>query len=595
MQPKNKYDVPFWENMKYYLSLLKNYKALTLLGVIVVILIQIAKVGEQFIFKVIIDNGEKLTSGILSKGEFVDSLILLAIFFAGILFVKVVGAGLRIYAINRIDSRLMRDLKQKFFGHLIELSHKFHTGKKTGSLISRLSRGSRSVESITDVLLFTILPLLFRFVLVVSAFIYFDVSTGIALLVTSALFIWYSIWIQGKQQKSQILANRAEDIEKGMIGDVFSNIDTVKYFGKEKRIFAKYKRLSEITARKIEKFWDYFMWLDSGQNLILGSGTFFIFALPILGLLKGNLTIGTLAFIYTTYLTFVGLLFQFVHGYRRFRKSIVNFNDLYQYSKISNDIVDEKGAKAIKINEGKISFRSVDFSYNDNKLIKDLNLVIPKNSKVAIVGPSGSGKSTLVKLLFRLYDVNNGEIFIDDQNISKVKQESLRNEMSIVPQDAVLFDDTIYNNIKFSNPKATRKDVLKAIKFAQLDRFIKKLPAGADTIVGERGVKLSGGERQRVSIARAMLADNKILILDEATSALDSHLEAEIQKDLQKLMENRTSIVIAHRLSTVMDADIIIVVEDGKIIEAGTHGELLNRKSGLYKDLWSLQAGSFIG
>jgi len=595
MQPKNKYDVPFWENMKYYLSLLKNYKALTLLGVIVVILIQIAKVGEQFIFKVIIDNGEKLTSGILSKGEFVDSLILLAIFFAGILFVKVVGAGLRIYAINRIDSRLMRDLKQKFFGHLIELSHKFHTGKKTGSLISRLSRGSRSVESITDVLLFTILPLLFRFVLVVSAFIYFDVSTGIALLVTSALFIWYSIWIQGKQQKSQILANRAEDIEKGMIGDVFSNIDTVKYFGKEKRIFAKYKRLSEITARKIEKFWDYFMWLDSGQNLILGSGTFFIFALPILGLLKGNLTIGTLAFIYTTYLTFVGLLFQFVHGYRRFRKSIVNFNDLYQYSKISNDIVDEKGAKAIKINEGKISFRSVDFSYNDNKLIKDLNLVIPKNSKVAIVGPSGSGKSTLVKLLFRLYDVNNGEIFIDDQNISKVKQESLRNEMSIVPQDAVLFDDTIYNNIKFSNPKATRKDVLKAIKFAQLDRFIKKLPAGADTIVGERGVKLSGGERQRVSIARAMLADKKILILDEATSALDSHLEAEIQKDLQKLMENRTSIVIAHRLSTVMDADIIIVVEDGKIIEAGTHGELLNRKSGLYKDLWSLQAGSFIG
>jgi ATP-binding cassette, subfamily B, heavy metal transporter len=594
MHSKNKYDVPFWENMKYYFSLLKNYKGLTILGLITVLFVQIAKVGEQFIFKVIIDNGEKLSLGILSKGEFVDSLILLAIFFGIIFIVKVVGAWFRNYTISRLDSKLMRDLKQKFFGHLIELSHKFHSEKKTGSLISKIIRGSGSIETITDVFIFAILPLLFRFVLVVTAFVYFDIATGIALLLTSILFIWYSIWMQMKQQKAQIVANRSEDIEKGMIGDVFSNIDTVKYFGKEKRIFAKYKRLSENTSKRLKEFWDYYMWLDSGQNLILGIGTFFIFALPILRLLNGDLTLGTLAFIYSTYIIFVGVLFQFIHGYRGFRRSLINFNDLYQYSKISNDIIDAKDAKDIKINEGKISFRSIDFSYDNRKLIKDFNLVIPKNSKVAIVGPSGSGKSTLVKLLFRLYDLKNGNIFIDDQDISKVKQKSLRNEMSIVPQDAILFDDTIYNNIKFSNPKATRNDVIKAIKFAQLDKFVKKLPAGINTIVGERGVKLSGGERQRVSIARAVLADKKILVLDEATSALDSQLEFEIQKDLQKLMVGRTSIVIAHRLSTVMNADIIIVVENGKIVEAGTHGELLNRESGLYKKLWNLQAGSFI-
>ena len=590
---KEDYNVPIWENMKYYFGFLKEYKSVTILGVIVIMFIQLAAIGENFLFKAIIDNGEKLTSGLMTNASFVDSLVLLVIFFVIIFLVKVFGAWFRIYTTNNLDAKLMRDLKQRFFNHLIYLSHKFHSEKKTGSIISTISRGSRAIEIITDVIVFSVLPLLFRFSLVTASFIYFDLSTGIALLLTSILFVWYSVWMQGRQQDSQIEANYATDIEKGLIGDVFANIDTVKYFGKEKRIYAKYKRLSDNTCKKFLKFWGYFMWMDAGQSLILGVGTFFVFALPILGLLKGTLTIGTLAFIYTTYVTFVGLLFQFVHGYRGFKRGIVDFNDLYQYSKIVNDIQDVKGAENIKIRKGKISFRGVDFSYGNDSLIKDLNLVIPENSRVAIVGPSGSGKSTLVKLLFRLYDTDRGEIYIDDQDIAKVKQESLRNEMSIVPQDAILFDDSVYNNIKFSNPKATYNEVMRAIKFAQLDRLIKKLPKGVNTIVGERGVKLSGGERQRVSIARAVLADKKILVLDEATSALDSELEYEIQKDLEKLMKNRTSIVIAHRLSTVMKADIIIVVEKGKIVEAGTHGELLNRAKGLYKKLWNLQAGSF--
>ncbi len=587
------YKVNFWENMRYYFSLLSNYKLLAFFGLVVISIIQVANIGEKFLFKAVIDNAEKLSNGIMDSSQFVNSLLFLGILFAVIFIVRVIGAWFRIYVVNRLDANLMRDLKQRFFSHILYLSYKFHSEKKTGSLISRLLRASGAIERITDVIIFSVLPLVLRFSMVAAAFIYFDLKTGISLFLTSGLFIWYSVWVQLKQEKYHVLANKAEDKEKATIGDIFTNIETVKYFGKERRIIAKYNKLSDNSFKALIKFWDYYSWLDAGQNLILGIGTFFVFFFPLKSLLAGNMSLGTLAFIYTTYTTFVGLLFQFVHGIRGFRRGIIDFNDLYQYSKIENEIKDVPGAKPIKITKGKIVFRNVDFSYNNKKLIKDLNLVIPENSKVAIVGPSGAGKSTLIKLLFRLYDIDGGEILIDGQDIRKVKQESLRSEMSIVPQDAILFDDTIYNNIKFSNPKAGRRDVMRAIKFAQLDKLIARLPQKENTIVGERGVKLSGGERQRVSIARAMLANKKILVLDEATSALDSQLEAEIQKDLEKLMKNRTSIVIAHRLSTIMDADIIIVVDKGKIIEAGTHGELLNRRNGLYSKLWNLQAGSF--
>ncbi len=589
----SKYDVDFWENMKIYFRLLSKYKLLVFLGILVITLMELATLGEKFIFKAVIDNAEKFSSGSIGQAALMSALGTLVLFFAIILVTRVVGAWSRMEITNRLDSRTIKDMKQRFFDHLIYLSHKFHSDSKTGSLISRMIRGSYSIERITDVLVFSIVPLIIRFSAVAISFAYFSLKTGIVLIITSILFISYSIWVQRKQEKPQVIANKTEDREKANISDIFSNVDTVKYFGKEKQVIAKYSRLSNRTKNNFLKFWGYFSWMGAGQQLILGIGTFFMFYFPIMAFIEGTLTVGTLAFIYTTYVAFVGLLFQFVHGIRGFRRAVVDFNDLFRYAKIENDIKDVRGAKNINITKGKISFRNVDFSYEKERVIKDFNLTIPANSKVAIVGPSGSGKSTIVKLLFRLYDLDRGSIYIDDQDISKVKQESLRSEMSIVPQDAVLFDDTIYNNIKFSNPKATREEVFRAIKFAQLDELIKRLPLKENTIVGERGVKLSGGERQRVSIARAVLANKKVLVLDEATSALDSQIEAEIQAAMNSLTKGRTSIIIAHRLSTIMSADIIIVVDKGKIVEAGTHGELLNRGSGLYKKLWSLQAGSF--
>jgi ABC-type multidrug transport system fused ATPase/permease subunit len=289
----------------------------------------------------------------------------------------------------------------------------------------------------------------------------------------------------------------------------------------------------------------------------------------------------------------MGPLFGFVHGIRRFYISLGDFDSLFQYDKMKNSIKDKENAKPINIKKGEIEFKKINFTYHKKKTINNLSLVVPQNNRIALVGHSGSGKTTLVKLLYRFYDLDSGEILIDGKNINKFKQESLRSEMSVVTQEAILFDDTIFNNIAFSNPKATRTEVFNAMKFAQLDMFISGLPNKEKTLVGERGVKLSGGEKQRVSIARAILADKKVLVLDEATSALDSKTEQDIQIALEKLMKGRTSIIIAHRLSTIMHADKIVVMDKGKIAQIGNHSELI-KKRGIYKELWGLQKGGYI-
>jgi len=266
---------------------------------------------------------------------------------------------------------------------------------------------------------------------------------------------------------------------------------------------------------------------------------------------------------------------------------------LFEYNKIEQEVKDKSHAPTADITNGTIEIDNITFMYGQRKIFEDFSLNIPRNKKIALVGHSGSGKSTLVKLLYRLYDLDYGAIKIDGVDIRDVQQESLRSEMSIVPQECVLFDDTIYNNIAFSRPDASKEEVMNAIKFAQLDKIIMEFPNKDETIVGERGIKLSGGEKQRVSIARAILANKKILVLDEATSSLDSQTEHDIQLALEKLMKGRTTIIIAHRLSTIMKADKIIVLKKGKIAQSGTHAQLI-KKPGEYKKLWNLQKGGYI-
>lgn len=586
--------IDFKYNTRIYLGLLKNYVPL-IVGILAVILVlESIIVFYDYLFKLIIDKGTQFVNAAIAKDAFIHWLKMIAIIFIATVIVRSALKWVHINLINKFEGNLILDLKRKFFNHLIRLSHGFHTSHKTGSLISRLIRGGSAVERMTDVFIFNVFPLLFQLVVVGLSLLYFDKASAIVVIIVVIVFIAYGLVINHMQMSAALALNDAEDHEKANISDIFTNIDSVKYFGKENTIMAKFAAISENVKKAMVKNWNYYRIMDLGHSLILGVGTLMIIYFPITRFLNNQISTGTLIFIYTVYGNLFNHLYGFVHGIKNYYRAMSEFDSLFQYAKIENDVKDAPNAKELKIKEGTLEFKKVSFSYKKRTVLSGFNLKIPKNKKIALVGPSGAGKSTIIKLLYRLYDLDEGAILVDGKNINGFKQESLRSEFSIVPQECVLFDDTIYNNIAFSNPKATREQVFMAMKFAQLDKIVELFPNKENTIVGERGVKLSGGEKQRVSIARALLADKKILVLDEATSSLDSQTEHEIQKDLKELMKGRTSIIIAHRLSTIMSADQIIVLDKGKEIQRGTHEQLCKQK-GLYMKLWNLQKGGYLG
>ncbi len=591
---EKKREIDFKYNLKIYWSFLRNYKSL-LIGILLLSVVSaIATTAPKFLYKLVIDNSEKFSSGVLAKSEFVELLTFVAIIYILIRIVLSISKWFHIHLINKIDSKMMQDIKTRFFDHIIHLSYNFHTSKKTGSLISRIIRGGSAIESMNDIIAFHFAPLLFQTIVVGTALIYFSWTSALTIFVTMIAFILSSLKLQNMQKKANLAVIDASDIEKANLNDFMTNIDSIKHFGKEDRIKRKFKLFTSKTKKAMVKHWNYFKWLEAVQSLILGIGFIFLMYFPLMQFVNSEISIGTVIFVYAVYGDIIGPLFGFMNGIRRFYRSMADFQPLFEYGKMENEIKDKPSAKKLRIKKGTVEFKKVSFNYHKGqRLLKNFSLKIHENEKVAFVGYSGSGKSTLVKLLYRLYDLDNGEILIDNINITNIQQESLRSELSIVPQECILFDDTIYNNIAFSNPKATKEEVIAAMKFAQLYRIVKTFPLKEKTIVGERGVKLSGGEKQRVSIARAILADKKMLILDEATSALDSKTEHDIQRDLEKLMIGRTSIIIAHRLSTIMNSDKIVVLDKGKIVQIGTHKELI-KLPGRYRKLWDLQKGGYI-
>ncbi len=586
--------IDYKHNVSEYLGFLKSYKAVFAFLLAIVIFHESKQVLDKYLFKLIIDNGTQFSSGLLALDLLIKALVIIAIVYASVSAVNWVTNWFKIHLLNILDAGMIYDLKQKYFSHILDLDHNFHTTHKTGSLISRLGRGASAIERLNDILLFDMAPLIFQTIAAVIALLYLDLSASLIILITMVFFVAWGVFMQKVSEKSNVAMNKTEDIEKGNMADFFTNVDSVRYFGKEEFIKNRYKRLTTNTRESQMTNWGYWRSTSTVQSIILTIGTFFLIYFSVRGFLAGQVTIGTLAFIYTVYLGLLGPMFSFVHGVRGISRSMADFQELFEYGKIQSEIKDRENAEDLKITHGEIEFRNIDFGYKDKrKIFKNFSLSIPRNKKIALVGHSGCGKTTLVKLLYRLYDVEKGEILIDGQNIKDVKQNSLRTGMSVVPQECILFDDTLYNNILFSNPKASRRQVMAAIKFAQLDTFVKTLPKREETVVGERGVKLSGGEKQRVSIARAILADKRILILDEATSSLDSETEHEIQKDLQRLMKGRTSIIIAHRLSTIMNADLIVVMKNGKIVQMGSHRELIT-EGGEYQRLWDFQKGGYV-
>ncbi len=585
--------IDFKYNLKLYLSFLNRYRPIVILLLLISLIVESLNILDKFLFRVLIDRGTQFSSHILN----IDNFARILLFLGAVYVVASVGRAIlkfvSLHYVNKLEANLITDLKRKFFDHIIHLDYEFHTRHKTGSLISKLTRIGNAVERLTDVIFFNIFPLLFQLTVISASLIYFSWIPALILFLTVIVFILYSFVVQQIQEYANIEANNAEDLEKANISDMFMNIESIKYFGKENIIKSRFRSISESTKEKTFRFWNYFRWLDSVQFLILSIGTFFLVYFTLTDFLNGKYSLGTLVFVYTVFATLVTYLFGFVYGIRNFYRSMADFEVLFQYAKVKNKIKDTSTSKEFKVNEGEIKFNNITFKYGKRTVFKNFSLLIPKNKKIALVGHSGCGKTTLIKLLYRLYDVDSGMITIDKENIRNFKQESLRSGMSIVPQECMLFDDTVYNNIAFSKPGTSKGEVMNAIKSAQLDRIIKTFPNKEKTIVGERGIKLSGGEKQRVSIARAVLANKKVLVLDEATSSLDSHTEHDIKQALEELMKNKTSIIIAHRLSTIMGADKIIVMSKGKIVQEGTHQELI-KQEGEYKHLWSLQKGGYI-
>ncbi|HXL72291.1 MAG TPA: ABC transporter ATP-binding protein, partial [bacterium] len=351
------------------------------------------------------------------------------------------------------------------------LSHGFHSSHKTGSLISRLLRGSSAVESMTDVIIFQILPLLFQLILVSLSISYFNAAVGFTVLTTALVYILFSLYINEKQKRANALYNNISDMEKGNVADVFTNVDSIKYFAKEREAGSRFWEISEKTRELQLDFWNHYRTLESGQLLIVGLGVFFLVFFSIRSFVSGNITVGTFVFIFTSFTSLLSPLSGFVQGIRTTYRAVADFQDLFQYGKFQNDIRDKPGASPLQITLGAIEFRQVAFKYKKRPILSDFSLKIPPHQKVAVVGPSGAGKTTLIRLLFRLYDVESGAILIDGVNIADVAQLSLRDSLSTVPQECILFDDTIYNNIAFSNPQAPRDKVFAAIRFAQLHHF----------------------------------------------------------------------------------------------------------------------------
>ncbi len=591
---KYRREIDFKYNLSVYWSFLRNYKLLILVLLVATLISSVTYLVEKFLFKVIIDDGTAFSAGTLTREAFLKVLSIVVLVYLGALLVRTFLDFFSVHLLIQVNAKMMRDLKTRFFNHIIGLSHGFHATHKTGSLISRIMRGGGAIDSLNDVIIFDTAPLVFQIIMVSASLIYYDLMAVAVIFLTVVFFVGYSVYVQDKSKPYGGIKNKKDDIEKANLADFLTNLESIRYYGKEKLVKQRYKKLAEESKKANIVYSNFFRSLSAGQALILGLGIFFLIYFPAVKFLDGQLTLGDVVFIYTIYGIVVGPLWGFVQGIRQYYRSMIDFQDLFQYGKIENEIKDKLGARKLKITGGEIDFKNINFSYDKRKIFQNFSLKISKDKKVALVGHSGCGKTTLIKLLYRLYDVNSGEILVDGVDIRDVQQESLRSEMSIVPQECVLFDDTIYNNVAFSKPDATREEVLRAIKFAQLDKTIKSFPKKEGTIVGERGVKLSGGEKQRVSIARAILADKKILVLDEATSSLDSETEHEIQKDLARLMEGRTAIIIAHRLSTVMHADKIVVLKKGKIVQMGKHEQLI-RQQGEYRHLWEIQRGGYIG
>jgi ATP-binding cassette subfamily B protein len=502
----------------------------------------------------------------------------------------VLFAQLRDVWFTVVAQNAVRQLANRTFRHLHELSLRFHLERRTGGLNRVIERGVAGVDTIVRMAVLNSIPTAVELLMIAGLVgYYFGSIYVVVVLATVALYVGFTFWASERRIAIRRDMNESDTEAHSKAVDSLLNYETVKYFGNEELEARRFDSSMARYERAAIRTYTSLGVLNSGQAVIFSLGTVICMLLAARDVSRGALTVGGFVMINAILiqlyvpLNFMGMV------YREIKQGLIDIETMFALLHEPAEILDRPGAKPLRVDKGEIKFENVSFAYDPERpILKNVSFTVPAGKMVAIVGPSGAGKSTISRILFRFYELTRGKVLIDGQNIGNVTQSSLRRAIGMVPQDTVLFNDTIEYNIRYGKPDATTAEVRDAARLAQIDDFIMTLPLGYDSLVGERGLKLSGGEKQRVAIARTILKAPPILMLDEATSALDSHTEREIQDALERVARERTSLVIAHRLSTVVHADNIIVLDRGEIVEHGTHPELL-AKGGLYASLWERQ------
>ncbi len=494
----------------------------------------------------------------------------------------------------RVTQHAVRQIALNVFNHLHRLSLNFHLSRQTGGVSRDIERGSRAIQTLVSFSLYSIFPTFFEFALVLGFLaIYYDIWFSAITLVALVAYIIFTVVVTEWRTHLRRTMNQLDTRANQKAIDSLLNFETVKYFGNEQYEAQRYDDSLQRYQKAAILSQQSLAALNLGQQVIISIGLVLIVWRAAVGVADGSLTLGDLVLVNTLMiqlympLNFLGMV------YREFKQSTADIDRMFKLLDENQEITDKPAAVTLRIHNPKLGptvvFEKVSFSYDAKRpILRGVSFTIPAGTTAAVVGRSGAGKSTLARLLFRFYDVNDGHIWLDDQDLRDVTQSSLRQAIGIVPQDTVLFNDTIGYNIRYGRPDASEAEVRAAAQAAQLQSFIDRLPQGYDTPVGERGLKLSGGEKQRLAIARTLLKQPALLVFDEATSALDSRTERALQEELWRLARNRTTLVIAHRLSTIVHADQILVMDDGRIVETGTH-QLLLARQGIYARMWQMQ------
>ncbi len=565
------------------LPYLWEYRGRVFLALAFLVTAKVANIGVPFLMKAIVDG----LSG--PKALLAVPVALLAAY--GLLRVSsTLFNELRDVVFVKVAQRAMRRVALEVFHHLHALSLRFHLERQTGGLTRDIERGTRGISQLLSFMIFSVLPTLLEMALVTGLLIVkFDVWFGVITVAAIVIYVALTFTISEWRTKHRRQMNEMDSKANTRAIDSLLNFETVKYFGNEAYEAKRYDESLRRYESAVVKSETSLGLLNSVQALVIAVTVSLLMWRAAEGIVHGPLTLGDLvmvnALLIQLYipLNFLGVM------YREIKQALTDMEKMFRLMSEGREVEDRPGAKPLEVNGAAIRFENVDFSYDGIRpILEDVSFEVPAGRKVAVVGPSGSGKSTLARLLFRFYDVGRGRITIDGQDIRDVTQVSVRSAIGIVPQDTVLFNDTIYYNIAYGRPDATRSEIEEAARVAHIADFISRLPSGWETSVGERGLKLSGGEKQRVSIARTLLKNPPILVFDEATSALDSRTEKAIQSELVEISRDRTTLVIAHRLSTIVDADEILVMEHGRIVERGSFRQLLGA-DGRFAEMWRLQ------